>query len=275
MQHSDGHTHLSYKVDTAVDLETGVIVSAGASFANISDQTDFIEHVDMARQVLSEREMNLVAVVADKGHHSGENLAALEERGLVGLVSSPNVSRGADGFRRDDFSYDEDTDELICPGGERLSRQKNKDKTHRFYKGRGSVCRRCPHFGACTSSKSGRVVSVSIYEDLIKANRERVHSEAARPLMMIRRQRGEAPFGFMKHFGGLGRFAGRGLEYAAKRTAIAAAGWNLLIVIKKLMRKMATNAAIFELVKPILALLRCILKCLYPKRVAQHLMGPA
>ena len=265
MQHSDGHTHLSYKVDTTVDLETGVIVSAGASFANISDQADFLEHVDAAREVLSERGMDVVAAVADKGHHSGENLAAIEERGLIGLVSSPNAKGGAEGFRRDDFVYDEDADALICPGGERLSRQKNRDQSHRYYKERGSVCRRCPHFGVCTKSKSGRVVSVSIYEDLIKANRERVHSEAARPLMMIRRQRGEAPFGFFKGFGGLRRFAGRGLEYASKKTLLAAAGWNLLIVIKKIMRATAPNAAIFELVKPILALLRRILESLCPK----------
>ena len=259
MQHSDGHTHLSYKVDTTVDLETGVIVAAGASFANISDQADFLEHVDAAREVLNDRGMDVVAAVADKGHHSGENLAGLEERGLIGLVSSPNANKGAEGFRRDDFTCDEDADALICPGSERLSRQKNRDQSHRYYKGRGSVCRRCPHFGVCTKSKSGRVVSVSVYEDLIKANRERVHSEAARPLMMIRRQRGEAPFGFFKQFGGLRRFAGRGLEYASKKTLLAAAGWNLLMVIKKLMREMAPNAAIFELVKPILALLGRIL----------------
>ena len=69
MQHSDGHTHLSYKVDTTLDLETGVIVSAGASFANISDQADFLEHVDAAREVLCRRGMDVVAAVADKGHH--------------------------------------------------------------------------------------------------------------------------------------------------------------------------------------------------------------
>lgn len=68
--------------------------------------------------------------------------------------------------------------------------------------------------------------SVSVYEDLIKAKGERVHSEMARPLMMIRRQRGEAPFGFFKQFGGLRRFAGRGLEYASKKTLLAAAGWK-------------------------------------------------
>lgn len=262
MQHSDGHTHLSYKVDTTVDLETGVIVSAGASFADISDQADFLEHVDAACEVLSERGMDVVAAVADKGHHSGENLSGIEERGLIGLISSPNASRGADGFRRDDFTCDECADVLICPAGERLYRQKNRDHSHRYYKGRGSVCRRCPHFGVCTKSKSGRVVSVSIHEDLIRANRERVHSEAARPLMMIRRQRGEAPFGFFKQFGGLRRFAGRGLEYASKKTILAAAGWNLLIVIKKLMRETAPKAVISGLVKPIMALLSRILEIL-------------
>jgi transposase len=254
MQHSDGHTHLSYKVDTTVDLETGAIVAAGASFANISDQADFLEHVDAAREVLADRGMEVVAAVADKGHHSGENLAGIEERELIGLVSSPNNNKGAEGFRRDDFVYDDDTDVLTCPAGERLSRQKNRDQSHRYYKGRGSVCKKCPHFGVCTKSKSGRMVTVSIYEDLIKANRERVHSEAARPLMMIRRQRGEAPFGFFKQFGGLQRFAGRGLEYASKKTLIAAVGWNLLMVIKRLMREIAPNSAINALVKPILAL---------------------
>lgn len=267
MQHSDGHTHLSYKVDTAVDLETGVIVSAGASLANISDQSDFLEHADMACEVLGERGMDVVAAVVDKGHHSGENLAGLEERGFVGLVSSPNTNRGAEGFRRDDFDYDTSRDVLICPAGNMLSRQKDRDQAHRHYKSKGSVCRKCPHFGVCTKSRSGRVVSVSIHEDLIKANRERVHSEAARPLMMIRRQRGEAPFGFFKQFGGLSRFSGRGLDYAEKKTLIAGAGWNLLLVIKKMMREMAANPLIRMFLEPIPALFYLVLGLLDPRMV--------
>jgi transposase len=239
MQHADGHTHLSYKVDTTVDLETGVIVDAGASQADISDQSDYLEHVDIASEVLAERGMRVLASVTDKGHHSGENLAGLEERGIIGLVSSPNTYRGVKGFRREDFSFGEGEDVLICPAGQKLYRQKRKSESHRYYQSRSSVCRECPHFGVCTTNKNGRMVMVSVYEDLIKANRERVHSQAARPLMQIRRQRGEAPFGFFKQFGGLRRFAGRGLEYAAKKTLIAALGWNLLIIIKKLMRRPA------------------------------------
>ena len=51
----------------------------------MSDQTDFLERVDEAEVVLAERGLELVVVVADKGHHSGENLAGLEARELVGL----------------------------------------------------------------------------------------------------------------------------------------------------------------------------------------------
>jgi len=236
MQHADGHTHLSYRVDATVDLETGVIVSAGADLGNVSDQADCLERIDEANAALEDRGLAPVALVADKGHHSGENLVGIAERGLVPLIASPNQNRGEPGFRRDDFVYDADNDTLTCPAEQILTRLSRKDKIARHYKAKGSVCRLCPNFGVCTRSRNGRTVSISLYENVIRANRERVHSEEARPLMQIRRQRGEAPFGYFKQFGGLRRFAGRGLAYANKKTLIAALGWNLLILVKALMR---------------------------------------
>jgi transposase len=254
MQHADGHTHLSYKVDATVDLETGVIVSAGADLANVSDQADCLERVDEAKAGLEERGLSPVAVVADKGHHSGENLAGIEERGLIPLISSPNQNRGEPGFRREDFRYDSECDTLTCPVGQILTRLSKKDKIARHYKAKGSVCRSCPNSGICTKDRRGRTASISVYEDLIRANRERVHSEEARPLMQIRRQRGEAPFGYFKQFGGLRRFAGRGLAYAVKKTLIAALGWNLLIVVKKLMRNSPPDAPVPALLQLLLSL---------------------
>jgi hypothetical protein len=233
MQHADGHTHLSFRVDTTVDLETGVIVVAGAELANVSDQADFLGRVDEADATLAERELALQAVVADKGHHSGENLAGLEERGLVGLIASPNSTRGNPGFRREDFVYDAERDLFVCPAGRLLRRRQGPEGAARQYQARGSDCRECPYFGKCTQSKTGRSLSVPVQEALIQANRERVRSEEARPLLMIRRQRGEAPFGYFKQFGGLRRFAGRGLDYAQKKTLIAAAGWNLLRLLAR------------------------------------------
>jgi YD repeat-containing protein len=128
-------------------------------------------------------------------------------------------------------------DQLICPAGQVLGRLTKQDETARHYKARGSVCRRCEHFGVCTKNKNGRVVTVSVHEERVRANRERVHSREARPWMQIRRQRGEAPFGHWKRFGGLRRMAGRGLGYAVRKVLVAAVGWNVLLLMKHLMRE--------------------------------------
>jgi transposase len=243
--HADGHTHLSYRVDTTVDLQTGVIITAGAELAHTSDQADFLLRVDEAVETLAERGLIVTAVVADKGHHSGENLAGLQERQLVGLVSSPTTARGAEGFRREDFVYDPQQDVLICPVGALLRRRQLPEgwrRTARQYQAKGSECRGCPHFGVCTTSKGGRAVSVPLHEELIAANRQRVREPELRPLVQIRRQRGEAPFGYFKQFGGLRRFAGRGLDYATKKTLMAAVGWNLLRLMSHLSASTAAEA---------------------------------
>jgi len=245
IQHADGHTHLSYKVDTSVDLESGIILDAGAGLASTSDQTDFLERVDEVTQIVSEMGLRVEVIVADKGHHSGENLAGMEEREPVALISSPKSSRGQPGFRREDFVYDQQRDELTCPAGEVLTRRSRKDPVSRYYGAKAKTCRSCVHFGVCTSSNNGRFVSISKYEELILANRERVHSESARPLMQIRRQRGEAPFGYFKMFGGLRRFAGRGLGYASKKTMMAATGWNLLLLVKAIQRARLADGPIW------------------------------
>src|SRR5207253_11343271 len=88
--------------------------------------------------------------------------------------------------------------------------------------------RACPHFGVCTKCNTGRSLSIPLHEELIAANRERVHLPELRPLPQVRGQRGEAPFGYFNHLGGLRRLAGRGLSDATKKTLIAAVGWNRL-----------------------------------------------
>lgn len=174
------------------------------------------------------------------------------------MISSPNRRCGAPGFRREDFSYDAADDTLTCPAGQLLRKCKRKSETLNYYQASGRVCRNCEHFGVCTTNKNGRHVCISIYEDLVLANRERVYSEEGRPLMQIRRQRGEAPFGYFKMFGGLRRMAGRGLDYAVKKALIAALGWNLLLLVKSLMRN-GLKGPVSGLIRPIMALVQLIL----------------
>jgi len=226
MQHADKHTHLSYHVDATVDLESGVIVAVGADYADHSDQQTCLDRVDEAVENVEAVGGTPQMLVGDKGHHSGENLRGIAERGLIPLISSPCQMRGAEGFRREDFTYEDETDRYTCPAGQMLTRRMSRQDT-KLYQARGAICRACPHFGICTKSKTGRGLSISHDDDIIQQNRARVHHPDAWPILMIRRQRGEAPFGYFKQFGGLGRLTGHGLAFATKKALIAGIGWNL------------------------------------------------
>ena len=231
MQHADKHTHLSYHLDATVDLESGVIVAVGADYADLSDQQTCLDRVDEAVSNVEAVGGTPRMLVADKGHHSGENLHGIEERGLIPLISSPSQSRGAVGFRREDFTYVAETDSYTCPAGQTLTRRTSRQDTQ-LYQARGAVCRAGTHFGVCTKSKTGRGLSISHDDEIIQQNRTRVHHADARPIMMIRRQRGEAPFGYWKQFGGLRRLTGHGLTFATKKALIAGIGWNLMRLMK-------------------------------------------
>lgn len=244
MQHADKHTHLSYHVDATVDLESGVIVAVGADYADHSDQQTCLDRVDEAVANVEEVGGMPQMIVADKGHHSGENLRGIEERSLIPLISSPCPTRGAEGFRREDFTYNDKTDSYTCPAGQMLTRRVSRQDT-KLYQARGATCRACPHFGICTKSKTGRGLSISHDDEIIQQNRARVHHPDARPILMIRRQRGEAPFGYFKQFGGLARLTGRGLTFATKKALIAGIGWNLRKLLKVTSPVLVRLAALF------------------------------
>jgi len=163
MQHADGHTHLSHKVDASVDLETGIIAATGADLANVSDQVDCLERIDEAKAALEERGLSPATVAADKGRHSGGNLAGIEQRGLIPLISSPNQNRGEPGFGRADSRCDSEGDMLSCPAGQILTRLSKTDKIARHYKAKGSVCKSCPNSGVCTKNPRGRVRCMKVW----------------------------------------------------------------------------------------------------------------
>ena len=75
----DGTTHLAYKAEHVVDLDTQVIVAAEIYHADQDDRATLEDSVNQAqanqREAGSEQEIE--DVVADKGYHSAETLATL------------------------------------------------------------------------------------------------------------------------------------------------------------------------------------------------------
>ena len=76
----DGRTHLAYKAEHAVDLETNLIVAAEIYPADRGDQDTIEESMDAAEDNLIRAEVDATPreAVADKGYYKTETLSGLE-----------------------------------------------------------------------------------------------------------------------------------------------------------------------------------------------------
>jgi transposase len=81
MRMKDGTTHLSYKVEHAVDLATGIVVAATAHAGSAADGETLKESVLTAQINVEAAAEDAVVeeIVADKGYHKAETLAQMAE----------------------------------------------------------------------------------------------------------------------------------------------------------------------------------------------------
>ena len=92
----DGRTHLAHKAEQAVDLESGAILGVTIQGGSKGDTKTFAETLEEAfEQVESATgdEAAIEEVVADKGYHSNEVLADIDELGLRSYLSEPDRGR--------------------------------------------------------------------------------------------------------------------------------------------------------------------------------------
>jgi hypothetical protein len=103
----DGSTHLAYKPEHAVDLDTGVIVAAPIHEADKGGTTTLAPTLEEARKNLSavglaptpEERCDLVA---DKGYHSRAVLKGLDDGPWKTRISEPRPSKGYSRWHGDD-----------------------------------------------------------------------------------------------------------------------------------------------------------------------------
>jgi transposase len=92
----DGRTHLAYKAEHAVDLETGAIVGVTVQDADEGDTDTSIETlIEAAEQVEAVRPDGdgIEEIVGDKGYHSNQSLVDLESVGVRSYISEPDRGR--------------------------------------------------------------------------------------------------------------------------------------------------------------------------------------
>jgi transposase len=95
----DGTTHLAYKPEHAVDLDTGVVVAAPIHPADEGDTTTLSPTLEAAARNLdavglAPSEEEPCVLVADKGYHGREHLKALEGGVWKTRIAEPEPARG-------------------------------------------------------------------------------------------------------------------------------------------------------------------------------------
>ena len=89
----DGRTHLAYKAEHAVDLDTGALLAVTLQGADQGDTTTLFETLEEAEAAAVELGTEIKEVVADKGYHSDDVAVGLHDLGIRSYVSEPDRGR--------------------------------------------------------------------------------------------------------------------------------------------------------------------------------------
>ena len=263
LPNKDGGFAPNYTPMAAVDGERGYVVDCDVH-AEAGEAQTTIPTVERIAETFG---ANPKQFLADAGHATGPNLAALAQKGIDGYVPlgaeaepTDNPAQRADPrqavsaadwprlphnekgtLTKAAFVYDERQDVYYCPMGRRLeytqqSRQKREGREvhYRHYQCVG--CGDCPLAERCRRGPEARTVSHDEYEGHRRAMRAKLKSPQGRSVYGCRAWVCETPWAFMKGVMRLRRFLLRGLEKVKTEWCWACTAYNL----RKLARDLAS-----------------------------------
>jgi len=226
LQKTTEGTRPGYNAQIAVDAESGVVVAQDVTDA----QNDRDQFRPMIEQTIDNAGGKPQAAVADAGYESGNSLQAAHDHQVEAYIAQQSRPK-RERYSQDDFDYDDERDEFICPAGKRLvyRREHNRQGTWlRQYATAQADCRDCRLRDRCLSPKGKRrELYVSHHAELARQMRRRLDSDAGRRVMRLRRQVVEPAFGTIKSVLGLRQFLLRGLAGARVELTLAATALNL------------------------------------------------
>jgi transposase len=206
------------------------------------DTSCLIPHLENLRIHLGHLPKN---VITDAGYGSEENYAYVEEHKLGNYLKYNNFYQDTHHFRKpellrkrqfraENFTYDRDQDEFICPAKQRLQFQ----FVSRYTSDNGYVtdrrlyechtCSQCPLKPECTKAKGNRKVRISFrLLDYHRQARGNLTSETGQRLRARRSTEVEPVFGIIKQNMGFRRFHLRGLEKVKTEWGLVSIAHNM------------------------------------------------
>ena len=214
-----------YNVQTVVDSKHHMIVDFEVTNC-ANDSGELYRMSEKAKEALGvERLTNL----ADKGYYHGKEIAACEGSGVTCLVAKgkPGGPKKAEGFNHEDFVYDKENDQYICPKGERMRHTRDQEhisgREYRVYANYGA-CGKCQCKPECTTHHHREVLRQQC-QDTLDIVDERTRKNKG--LYRKRQEIVEHVFGTIKAVWGYKQFLCRGKPRVTAETALAYMAYNM------------------------------------------------
>jgi transposase len=234
MQGADGGNMVGLNIQGATDAKHYLI--ADFEVTNEGDRHALYGVATSAKETLG---VETLTALADKGYHSGTELAACEQADIITLVASQQyfVPKAVpdERYNKEHFIYDKEQDCYTCPEGHKLvsngtllKRDKlmGKEEIEVSYKDyKTTQCSTCPVRHLCTTAVKGRVISRFEYQEAVDANNKRV--EDHQEVYARRKCIAEHPFGTIKRSWGYTYTLLKGIKKVSAEMALIFTCYNL------------------------------------------------
>jgi len=157
-------SHAGFNFQSTVDEKEGLILSADVVSEN-NDLNQFASQINKANETLGKK---CKTACADSGYASTEELEKIDKQGIKVIVPSQRQARKGEPheFAKERFTYDSKNDSYICPKGHKLIFYCLNEKNKAYMISDKRICFSCPHYGTCTRSKTGRMVTRLLKEEI-------------------------------------------------------------------------------------------------------------
>lgn len=232
---SDRGAKMYHNAQATVDEKHGLVVTTDVVNQSV-DANQLSMQAQQAKDTLGKKPET---ICADNGYYSIDDIEQMDAGINVIIPSQGQLikERAPDKikpFPKDAFTYDDKRDCYICPENKELRRT---DLTIPYrpnaiiYQAKGHDCKRCTHFGACTTSVSGRKIIRQRNEALMQRLAHLYDSDTGQQIYKLRKQKVELPFAHFKHNMNMRQLLLRGIAKVGIELNLCAIGYNLTRMI--------------------------------------------
>ena len=206
---------VAYNVQTVADSANKLVLEY-----EVTNQNDRKALLPMSQKTKSICATEAIAVLADKGYHNGEQLAACAQEDIYTIVAYPEVPRShpvpTPEFYGDRFRYNPKKDQYKCPQGHILKttgqwyNKKYEKSVTRVKHYKTMACGSCEVRSLCTHNPNGRVIERTEHAGAVERNNRRVRENTS--VYSLRQQIIEHIFGTIKRQWGYDHILLKGLR---------------------------------------------------------------